>query len=77
MCQMKATWSGFIFLPFHGEGASLRVLVQGADEIDVHALLLAQDAERAELPPLVGSEIRTHLSVWASAAEPLDEVQVV
>src|ERR1700730_18323394 len=56
---------------------SLGVLVEGTDEVDVDPLLLAQDSQRPELPPLVRREVGADLGVAPPPSEPLDEMQVV
>src|SRR2546430_13551406 len=55
----------------------LDVLVHGAKKIHVDALLLAQDAQRAKLPPLVWREVGRDLRLAAGLGEPLDQMQVV
>src|SRR6476646_8676113 len=75
MCHTKATWRGFTRQS--SQRRSFGPFVQCAYEVHVHALLLAQDAERSELPPLVRSEIGADLRLRPPPAEPLDEVQVV
>src|SRR2546421_5546672 len=60
-----------------GHFGRLGVLIHGAQEVDVHPLLFAQNAWAAELPPLVGREVRGDLGLTAGLGEPLDQVQVV
>src|SRR5438270_13359041 len=54
----------------------LDVLVHGAKKIHVHALLLPQDAERAQLPPLVWREVGRDLGLPAGLGEPRDKTRV-
>src|SRR6266568_9429618 len=75
MCQTKATFSGFI--DYRETQSSFRVLIEGPDEVDVHALLLSENAQAAQLPPLVRREVGADLAVAPPPAEPLDQVQVV
>src|SRR6266853_6094884 len=55
----------------------LRVFVHRSQKVDVDALLLAQDAEAAQLPPLVGREVGGDLGLAPALRKPLDQVQVV
>src|SRR5690348_10891797 len=75
MCHTKATWSGFI--DYRETQTLFGVLIEGPDEVDVHPLLLSQDAHSAELPPFVGGEVGADLGVAPRPAKPLYEVQVV
>ena len=45
--------------------------------VNVDLLLLVNDAVRAQLPPLVGREVRGNLRLWPAASKPLNQVQVV
>src|SRR6202165_4729695 len=66
--------------PARAESATSRrrsgVFVHRAQEVDVDALLLAENAERPQLPPLVGGEVGGDLGLAAGFGKPLDQVKV-
>src|SRR3989442_15973613 len=53
------------------------VLIHGAQEVHIHALLFPKDAQTAELPPFIRGEVGGDLRLGAGLGEPLNQGQVV